>query len=220
MNKRFEWIWTPHFGNSPSRASVKTSPSMRSQEHQCALKISPQRPDTAHGSCGALGGPVTMIQLLQNLQSLTLYEENEKCDRCSISLRTSQRPLPCNLEAMLLTNSRVLKSAENPPSPRNGPREPRLGAAVLWAPLFGPEASGPPTRAPHCSCRHIDHQPVSLDTSCPEAAPGPRRFLGRAAGAQGPVVGARAVWASQAPDCGGDQCRSRGLHCICDGFEH
>lgn len=137
MNKRFEWIWTPHFGNSPSRASVKTSPSMRSQEHQCTLKFSPQYPDIAHGFCGALIGPVTMIQLLQNLQPLTLYEkENKKCDRCSISLRPSQPPLPCNLEALLLTNSRVLKSGENPPSPLNGPGEPLLGAAVLCAPYL------------------------------------------------------------------------------------
>ena len=127
MNKRFEWIWTPHFGNSPSRTSVKASPSMRNQEHQCALKISPQHPETAHGFCGALGGPVTMIQLLQNLQCLTSYEkENEKCDRCSISLGTSQPPLPCNLEAMLLTNSRVSKSGENPCLPAVGPGSPGL----------------------------------------------------------------------------------------------
>lgn len=125
-----------HFGNSPSRASAKTSPSMRSQEHHCALKIFPQHPDTAHGFCGALRGPVTMIQLLQNLQPLTLHEENKKCDRCSISLRPSQPPLPCSLEALLLTNSRVLKSGENPPSLPNSPGEPRLGAAVLRAPYL------------------------------------------------------------------------------------
>lgn len=78
-----------------------------------------------------------MIQLLQNLRPLTLLEkENEKCDRCSISLRPSQPPLPCNLEALLLTNSRVLKSGENPPSPPNGPGEPWLGAAVLRAPYL------------------------------------------------------------------------------------
>ena len=187
MNKRFEWIWTPHFGNSPSRTSVKTSPSMRNQEHQCALKISPQHPDTAHGFWGALGGPVTMIQLLQNLQCLTSYEkENEKCDRCSISLGTSQPPLPCNLEAMLLTNSGVLKSRENPPSPPSGPGEPWLGAAVLlrppiWSWGFRTPYPRPPLLLPPywSSAGFPGHQ---LAWGCTR----PQTVLGQSSGSPGP----------------------------------
>ena len=41
VNKRFEWIWTPHLGNNPCRVSGKTTPPVRCQECQHALKIAP-----------------------------------------------------------------------------------------------------------------------------------------------------------------------------------
>lgn len=53
-----------------------------------------------------------------------------------------------------------------------------------------------------------------------EPRPAPDCAEGRAAGARATLVGARAVWASPGPDCGGDQCSSGSLHLICDAFEH
>lgn len=94
------------------------------------------------------------------------------------------------------------------PQPPHVAREPSHRAAASSSPCSGPAIPAEPPAAT------LIPQPLP-DTRWPMLAPD---HGGSTVGAPAALLGAHAVWASQAPDCGCDQCRSRSLHSLCDAL--